>query len=96
MSNRPISTMIANLQIRHGLLRIDDVCALTGLRSRESVYRLVRQGQLPQPIKLGLRASAWRARDVIAFIESRQVDPLARPVGPPPSMHPQKHKSQQD
>ncbi len=80
---RPVSLLISDLQAQHGLLRIDDVCMLTGLRSRESVYQLVRKGLLPQPIKLGVRASAWRARDVITFIESRETDPLAQPIGPP-------------
>ncbi len=78
--HRRLSFLVADLQARHGLLRIDDVRLLTGLRSRDSIYQLVRRGILPQPIKLGVRASAWRARDVIDFIESRQVDPLARPV----------------
>lgn len=66
---------------RHGLLRIGDVCRMIGLK-RWSVYNLVRRGELPPPVKLrpGGRASAWRAADVIAFIESREVDPLARPV----------------
>jgi len=77
---RPISYLIADLQAKHGLLRIDDVRLLTGLRSRQSIYDLVKRGELPQPIKLGLRASAWRTRDVIDFVESRQIDPLARPV----------------
>lgn len=78
--NRSPSSSIAELQAEHGLLRIGDVCRLTGLRSRTSVYTLVRRGELPQPVKIGRRASAWRASDVIRFIESREVDPLARPV----------------
>ncbi len=77
----PLPFLIAALQARRDTLRIDDVRLLTGLRSRDSIYRLVRRGVLPQPIRLGVRASsAWRARDVIDFIESRQVDPLAQPV----------------
>ena len=64
------------------LLRIDDVMRMTGLRSRDQVYRLVQRGELAQPVKIGKRASAWHTRDVIRFIETRQVDPLAHPVRP--------------
>lgn len=69
----------AEFHARHGLLRIGEVMSLIGLRSRTSVYALVRAGELPPPVKIGRRASAWRAADVVQFIETRQVDPLARP-----------------
>jgi predicted DNA-binding transcriptional regulator AlpA len=77
----PLPFLIAALQARRDTLRIDDVRLLTGLRSRVQSVDWSAGGLLPQPIRLGVRASsAWRARDVIDFIESRQVDPLARPV----------------
>lgn len=63
----------------HGLLRIHHVMQLIGFRSRTQIYALVKRGELPQPIKIGKRASAWRAIDVIRFIETRAVDPLAHP-----------------
>ena len=62
------------------LLRIEDVMRMTGMRSRDQIYRLVQRGDLAQPVKIGKRASAWHTRDVIRFIETRTVDPLAHPV----------------
>lgn len=75
----PLLPDFGEFHLRHGLLRIDTVMRLTGLRSRTSVYALVRAGELPPPVKIGRRASAWRAEDVVRFIDSRQVDPLSRP-----------------
>ena len=39
--------------------------------SLQSIYRFVRLGLLPPPIKLGLRASGWRRSDLDKFIEER-------------------------
>lgn len=55
------------------VLRLYDVVELVGL-SRATVWRRVREGKFPAPIRLGQRAVGWRARDVRAWIESR---PLA-------------------
>lgn len=62
------------------LVRIETVLDLTGFRSRQSVYDLVKRGEIPQPVKIGKRASAWRLADIKGWIETRRVDPLARPV----------------
>lgn len=72
--------MLTDYDALNRLLRIQDVQAILGLRSRQSIYNLIQAGLLPLPVKLGKRASAWHARDVYAFVQSRQVDPLARPV----------------
>lgn len=69
----------AEFHARHALLRIGTVMELLGLRSRTSVYTLVRDGELPPPVKIGRRASGWRSADVLRFIETRQPDALARP-----------------
>lgn len=52
------------------LLRLKSVIALTGL-SRSNVYRLEADGLFPARVKLSARASAWRADEVAAWIESR-------------------------
>ena len=39
-------------------LRMRDVMAVTGL-SRPSVYRFIKKGDFPQPVKLGELTSAW-------------------------------------
>jgi prophage regulatory protein len=35
------------------------------------VYKLVQQGSIPKPIKLGKRGSAWLISDIDAWIDSR-------------------------
>lgn len=72
----------ARLINRIALLRIDAVMRLTGLRSRQQIYALVHAGELPPPVKIGARASAWRTPDVIKFIETRTSDPLKWPAQP--------------
>lgn len=52
------------------LLQIITVGALTGL-GRSTVYKRVADGQFPQPIKLGLRCTRWRAGDVTAWLKAQ-------------------------
>ena len=52
------------------LYRLKQVLELTGL-SRSSLYSLIKTGKFPEQINIGLRAVAWRARDVIDWIDSR-------------------------
>lgn len=52
------------------LLRMKEVAAICGLSS-SSIYKNVRSGTFPQPIKIGLRASAWIKPEVEAWIEQR-------------------------
>lgn len=74
----PASDGIDDVHLKFGLLRINDVMRMTGLRSRQSVYSLIKAGSLPHPVKIGRRVSAWRTSDVIEFIESLQQDPFVR------------------
>ena len=53
------------------LLRRPDVEALTGL-ARSTMYRLIADGDFPRHVKIGAQAVAWRERDVLAWIESRE------------------------
>jgi prophage regulatory protein len=52
------------------LLRLPEVERRTGLR-RAHLYKLARAGAFPRPVKLGARASAWRASQVNAWIDAR-------------------------
>jgi prophage regulatory protein len=52
------------------LLRLPQVLAIVGL-SRDSVYRLAREGRFPRPLKLAEKASAWRESEVQAWMASR-------------------------
>lgn len=43
---------------------------LIGL-GRDTVYRLVREGKFPKPIKLSARASGWYEHEVVAWGQQR-------------------------
>tara|TARA_R110002073_G_scaffold39096_1_gene111768 strand:- start:293 stop:520 length:228 start_codon:yes stop_codon:yes gene_type:complete len=53
------------------LLSIREISALSS-RSRASLWRDVQNGHLPRPIKIGNRASRWKAKDVRRFIAGRE------------------------
>lgn len=52
------------------LLRLPQVKDCTGL-SRSDIYRRISAGTFPKPVKLGERASAWPAHEVMAWVASR-------------------------
>lgn len=52
------------------LLRVDDVCELTGL-SRTTIWRRERKGDFPGRVRLGPNSVGWRAGEVEEWIESR-------------------------
>ena len=41
--------------------------------ARTTIYRLMRLGQFPEPIRVGVRAVRWREDDIAAWLESRPV-----------------------
>lgn len=41
--------------------------------SPSTFWRLVRNGKFPQPVKLGPNTTAWRASDVMAWVDSQAV-----------------------
>ncbi len=51
------------------VLRLPEVENLVGL-SRTTIYRLM-HSDFPLPVKLGLRAVAWREADIVAWLASR-------------------------
>ena len=57
---------------RSQLLRLKQIVGPKGLIpvSRSTWYEWVRSGKAPQPIKLGLRITAWRREDINAFISN--------------------------
>ena len=63
--------MLSNIPTTERLLRLPDVLTLIGLK-RAAFYALVRAGKFPTPVHLTSRARAWRGRDVLEWIESRQ------------------------
>lgn len=52
------------------LLRLPRVIEITGLR-RSSIYAYVARGDFPQPVRLGVRAVAWRSEDLEAWVAGR-------------------------
>lgn len=52
------------------LLRLPDVCAAVGMR-KGGVYKAIREGRFPAPVKLGERAVAWPASAVQGWIAAR-------------------------
>lgn len=54
------------------LLRLPEVESLTGLR-RTSIYLGVKAKTFPAPVKLGVRAIAWRESDIATWQASRVV-----------------------
>jgi prophage regulatory protein len=51
------------------MLRINEVVRLTGI-SVSSLKRMVEDGRFPRPMRIGIRAKGWPARDIRHFIEA--------------------------
>ena len=65
------------------LLRRRQVEEITGL-SRSSIYRRMQVGDFPQPVRVGLTAVRWRAKDIAAWLETLHV---AGHDSSPPNSH---------
>lgn len=53
------------------ILRIKSVIDMTGI-PRSSLYRFIKNGHFPAPVKLGPRAAGWPESDVLAWLAGRQ------------------------
>lgn len=51
------------------LLRLKQVVELTNL-SKATIWRWVRDGQFPKPIKITNRVTVWKSNDIEAYIAS--------------------------
>ena len=58
------------------IVRMDEVSKLTGL-SRATIYKKVKDGSFPPPIRLGTRAVGWRMSDIVTWLQApeRRWDP---------------------
>ena len=54
------------------ILRRPAVEAKVGL-SRSAIYLLMAKGLFPRPVKLSTRAVGWRAADIDAWLQSREI-----------------------
>ena len=52
------------------LLRREEVETRCGL-ARSSIYRLMRSGQFPEPVKVGPRAVRWPASEIEEWLNAR-------------------------
>jgi prophage regulatory protein len=68
------------------LLRLPQVLALVPV-GRSSWWQGCRDGRYPKPIRLGPRTTAWRARDILALIDSFTTGPGADPDKPHTATH---------
>jgi prophage regulatory protein len=59
--------------IREALLPVDLVSAVSGL-TVSAIYREMRRGRFPRPLKITNSARAWRLSEILAWIDSRQRD----------------------
>ena len=57
-------------ELQMGILRPPRVQALTGL-SRSTIWRMVKDGSFPRPVRLGMRSIGWRESDVMHWLETR-------------------------
>ena len=61
-----------NVRMNQRLLRRQEMEELTGL-SRASIYKLMRSGRFPLPVRVSAAAFRWRVSDIAAWIQSRPV-----------------------
>ena len=52
------------------LLRRAEVEVLIGLKTAQ-LYRLMKRGKFPLPVKLGSRAVRWKSNEIRAWLESQ-------------------------
>ena len=67
---KPGAALLA-ASVRDVLLRVADVCAITGL-SVPTIYRLMSRNRFPRPLKITGTARAWKLSEVMAWVESRE------------------------
>ena len=62
------------------LLKIEDARKLVGGISRNHFYDLIRQGVLPQPVKLGTQCSRWVKAELLAVIATQAAKRATQPT----------------
>jgi len=67
-----VSNTASTYLYEHDIVRLKKLLAWLNV-SRSFIYKQIKSGNFPAPIKLGQRAVAWRVQDVGNWIESRQL-----------------------
>ena len=68
------TTTNPEVSIMQKYISFDDAKHLLGGRSRASLYRDIKSGRLPNPLKIGLRRY-WEIEDLIAAIDAFKPNP---------------------
>ena len=58
------------------LMTIKEVCEFMGL-SRVTIWRMVKDGKFPKPIKISARKRVWPVTDVVAYLQRLEADRAA-------------------
>jgi prophage regulatory protein len=56
------------------LLTCKEIQTLTGIKSRSTIWRRVKLGTFPAPVRMGENALRWRDQDVRIWLESLPVE----------------------
>jgi prophage regulatory protein len=56
------------------LLTCKEIQNLTGIKSRSTIWRRVKQGTFPAPVRMGENTLRWRDQDVRTWLESLPVE----------------------
>ena len=67
--NAPAAQAMPAVQPKDRLIRISEVCNLTGL-GKTSIYDLMKKGRFPVRIKFSARAAMWPESAVMAWIQA--------------------------
>jgi prophage regulatory protein len=56
------------------LLCCKEIMGLTGIKSRSTIWRRVKDKSFPAPIRIGENSLRWRGTDIRDWLESRPVE----------------------
>jgi prophage regulatory protein len=75
LEGKPRAALLA-ASVRDILVRITDVCVITGL-SVPTIYRLMGRNEFPRPLKITNTARAWKLSEITAWVDSRSRTEIA-------------------
>lgn len=69
MKSTALNLSELNLKLaQNRLIRQQELLAITS-KSKSALYREINDGSFPAPVKIGKRAVAWKASDVVIWME---------------------------
>jgi len=71
MQQHPTKTNTADPLKVGNNLRVSTLAPRLGV-SKNTIWRLVREGKFPRPIKITQKISVWKADDVLAWLASKE------------------------